>query len=227
MAQYRILVIDDARVIRLSVKTIFEKLGVEVLELDSVEGLFDEVWKYHRADLIFLDIDLPGMDGLTALDKIRQDKIFARIPIIMLTGNAEPQIVKKAISAGIIDYVRKPFTSESLLRRVRPLFNLSDAPADSSPDVTLEPAAVEAPAIKTYYASIVLSSTIDKPAEIFHLLQPSPDSGLQFATTATLILPFFFAGTESEALQAMQDHLEQHDWPVVTCQVTTASPLSE
>ena len=70
---------------------------MEVLELDSVEDLFQSVWKYHRIDLLFLDIDLPGMDGLTALEKIKQERALAKVPVIMLTGNSDPQIVKKAI----------------------------------------------------------------------------------------------------------------------------------
>ena len=226
MANYRILVIDDTRVIRLSVKTIFEKLGVEVLELDSVEDLFLSVWKYHRIDLLFLDIDLPGMDGLTALEKIKQERALAKVPVIMLTGNSDPQIVKKAIRAGIAGYVRKPFTTENLLERVRPILNLpelsvalpaSPAPADQKIKATT--------AVAPFYAVISLSPDTGIPEGISPLLQPSAESGLQSGGGATVILPFLFAGALEAATESLLTHLRQQGWPVAACKVTETPPL--
>ena len=73
MARYRVLVIDDTRVIRLSLKSMLEKIDAEVLELANAEELFQSSWRYLNLDLIFLDIDLPGMNGMTALIKIKED----------------------------------------------------------------------------------------------------------------------------------------------------------
>ena len=154
MANNRVLVIDDTRVIRLSIKTIFEKYGVEVLELGNVEDLFQAVWKYHRVDLLFLDIELPGMDGLTALEKIRRDPVLSKVPVIMLTSNADPHNVKKAIHAGIVDYVRKPFTSETLLQRVRPLLQLPAAPPAELPAASALVRKKSEPAATLWYAKI-------------------------------------------------------------------------
>lgn len=125
MAKYRVLVIDDTRVTRLSIKSILEKLGAEVLELANAEDLFQSSWRYLNLDLIFLDIDLPGMNGMTALIKLKEDPKWTGVPIIMLTSLADPDIVKRAIQAGIVDYIRKPFLAETLLTRVK---NLLDPP---------------------------------------------------------------------------------------------------
>jgi len=124
MAKSRILVIDDTRVIRLSLKSIFEKIGAEVLELGSAEELFHDSWRFHNLDLIFLDINLPGMSGMTALVKIKESPKWAGVPVIMLTSHADPVVVKQAIHCGIYDYICKPFTTEALLQRVKPLLKL-------------------------------------------------------------------------------------------------------
>lgn len=243
MAQYRVLVIDDTRVIRLSVKAIFEKLGVEVLELGSVEELFEAVWKYHRIDLLYLDIDLPGMDGISALEKIRQERALSKVPVIMLTGNADPQNVKKAITAGIVDYVRKPFTSETLLRRARTFLNLPES-LDDLPEipiteweaeeavealegaVTAPPADAPAPLeSSTLYAVITLAPEAGLPDGSMPILQLPPDSGLQAAGSATLVIPFRFTGSEAEAGEAIRQHLKQQGWPVETCGITPDLPL--
>ena len=126
MAKYRILVIDDTRVIRLSLKSLLEKIGIEVLELGNAEDLFQSSWRFHNLDLIFLDIDLPGMSGMTALIKIKENPKWTGVPIIMLTSYADPVVVTQAIQAGVVDYVKKPFTSETLLRRVKSLLNMPD-----------------------------------------------------------------------------------------------------
>ena len=125
MAKYRVLVIDDTRVTRLSIKSILEKLGAEVLELANAEDLFQSSWRYLNLDLIFLDIDLPGMNGMTALIKLKEDPKWTGVPIIMLTSLADPDIVKRAIQAGIVDYIRKPFLAETLLTRVKNLLALT------------------------------------------------------------------------------------------------------
>ena len=124
MEKQRILVIDDSRVIRLTLKSIFEKIGAEVLELSNAEELFQDTWRYHNLDLIFLDIDLPGMNGMTALIKIKETPKWNGVPIIMLTSHAAPPLVKQAIHCGIHDYISKPFTAETLFLRVKPLLKL-------------------------------------------------------------------------------------------------------
>ena len=225
MAKYRILVIDDARVIRLSVKSIFEKLDSEVVELGNVEDLFQSSWKYQNLDLLFLDIDLPGMDGLTALEKIKQSPALAKVPIIMLTGHADPQMVRKAINAGILDYVRKPFTKETLLRRAGSILNLTESAIESLPEPQQE--MKETSTAPAFYAVLTLSASDEIPAEVSSLLQPPFWSGLKQVGSATLVIPFQFSGTQEAATEAIRDHLQQQNWPVDQCTVTSEPPFSE
>jgi len=92
-------------VIRLTLKSLFEKIGAEVLELSNAEDLFQDTWRYHNLDLIFLDIDLPGMNGMTALIKLKETPKWNGFPIIMLTSHAAPALVKQDIHCGIHDYI--------------------------------------------------------------------------------------------------------------------------
>lgn len=126
MKKSRILIIDDDRTIRLSLKMILEKVGAEVYELDNAEDLFEVSWKFHNLNLIILDIELPKMDGMTALIKIKENPKWDGVPIIMLTSHAGQDFVKKAILAGVSDYVLKPFTAESLLKRVKPILSIDE-----------------------------------------------------------------------------------------------------
>lgn len=223
MAKYRILVIDDARVIRLSLKSILEKLDAEVLELGNVEDLFQSSWKYQNLDLLFLDIDLPGMDGLTALAQIKQSPILTNVPIVMLTGHTDPHMVRRAISSGILDYVRKPFTKETLLRRAGSVLNLPEYAIEGLPDVKME--TQELLAATTYYALITLADVSEIPVETPNLLQLPPESGLIQAGPATLILPFKFQGALDAASTAIRIHLQKQNLPVEAYEVTTEAPL--
>ena len=126
MKKSRVLVIDDDRTIRLSLKMIIGKIGAEVFELDNAEDLFEVSWKFHNLDLIILDIELPKMDGMTALIKIKENPKWDGVPIIMLTSHARKDFVKKAVLAGVSDYVLKPFTAESLLNRVKPILGIAE-----------------------------------------------------------------------------------------------------
>lgn len=102
----KILVIDDERSIRLSLKIGLEKLGLEVSTAESAEeGL--EIFKLQAPDLIILDINLPGMDGIEALKLFK--KINPSITIIMITYMTDVKLAVEAMKIGAYDYFTKPF----------------------------------------------------------------------------------------------------------------------
>lgn len=71
-----------------------------------------------RPDLILLDIEMPVMNGFKTLEKIRENKATADIPVIFLTANADTDTVIEAGKLGVVDYVKKPFFPQELLNRV-------------------------------------------------------------------------------------------------------------
>jgi len=71
-----------------------------------------------RADLILLDMVMPGMDGFELLAQIKQDPTLRRLPVVFLTAAHDRDLLVRAFDAGAVDYVTKPFMPEELLARV-------------------------------------------------------------------------------------------------------------
>lgn len=72
-----------------------------------------------------LDVDMPGGNGLSVLDKIKADPRTARLPVMMLTGERSNDTVLMAVGSGASDYMVKPFDPDTLLERVRRLVKSS------------------------------------------------------------------------------------------------------
>jgi len=132
----KILIIDDSNFIRIQIKHILSKYKVDVFELNNANDFFTAAWQNRALDLLILDINLPGINGLTALEMMRQDTNLAYIPVIILSGNSDAGTVQKALKLGAINYVRKPFSQEDLLERIEQVLGPLVLPeADLNTDV--------------------------------------------------------------------------------------------
>jgi two-component system KDP operon response regulator KdpE len=111
----RILVVDDDPQIRRIMRTVLTGAGYEVDDAKTGEEALVKVREF-RPDLVLLDINMPGMNGLEACREIRADP---NVAIIMLTvHNAEADKVA-ALDAGADDFVTKPFSTPELMARIR------------------------------------------------------------------------------------------------------------
>jgi len=112
----KILIIDDEKSIRLSLRGILEDEGLSVVEAESgEEGL--ELLGTDIPDLIFLDIWLPGMDGLKALDILSRD--YEGLPVIMISGHGTIETAVKALKKGAFDFIEKPLSLEKVVVSAR------------------------------------------------------------------------------------------------------------
>src|SRR5687767_15587103 len=116
MPKSRILVIDDEAEIRRSVRMILEYDGYDVLEASSgPEGV--ALAEKESPDLIFLDVKMPGMDGLDALQRIRQAN--ESLPVVIISGHGTVSTAVEATKLGAFDFIEKPLASERVLVTIR------------------------------------------------------------------------------------------------------------
>ena len=113
---WRILVIEDDHALALGLRINLEAEGYEVIHTTTAEdGLsFIEV---SCADLVVLDLMLPGMDGMEALSRIRRHN--PKLPVLILTAKSSMEEKVRGLRAGADDYLTKPFNLEEFLLRVR------------------------------------------------------------------------------------------------------------
>src|SRR6187551_89161 len=112
----RILVIDDEAEIRRSVRMILEYEGYDVLEASSgPEGI--ALVEKEAPDLVFLDVKMPGMDGLEALQRIRT--VSETLPVVIISGHGTVSTAVEATKAGAFDFIEKPLASERVLLTIR------------------------------------------------------------------------------------------------------------
>jgi DNA-binding response OmpR family regulator len=118
MSKGTILVIDDEKDLIELVRYNLEKEGFDVIAAsDGKSGL--EIAQRHKADLILLDVMMPGMDGLEVCRRLRADERTSRVPTIMLTSRATEADRIVGLEMGSDDYVTKPFSPRELVARVK------------------------------------------------------------------------------------------------------------
>ena len=110
-----VLIVDDEPQIRRVMRTTLTSQGYSVIEAKSGEEALEKL-RNERADLILLDVNMPGMSGLDACRAMRRT---GDVPIIMLTVRNTEKDKVQALDAGADDYVVKPFGAEELMARIR------------------------------------------------------------------------------------------------------------
>jgi len=116
-----IMIVDDDEMNLEMAQAILEaRVNAEFLQVTSGRQCL-HILKLRRGkvDLLLLDVAMPSMDGLETLEKIREQRGWEKIPVIMLTASADKGTIIKASRLGIHDYVRKPFEPEDLVARVK------------------------------------------------------------------------------------------------------------
>ncbi len=127
-----ILLVEDHPMNRKLVRDIL-LFQFEVEEAVSAEAAL-EYLQTHRPDLILMDIQLPGMDGLTLTRRLKADPATADIPIVGLSAHAMPRDIELAREAGCVDYITKPITDDPFTFLERIAHSLAREPPDPEYD---------------------------------------------------------------------------------------------
>ncbi|MRS12295.1 MAG: response regulator [Actinobacteria bacterium] len=115
-----IMVVEDDQLNRYLVTYLLEKSGYEIeVAVDGVEAL--ALLEKRMPRLILMDMQLPLLDGYEATRRIKADERFRSIPVVAITAHSTPRDQRRAIEAGVDDFVSKPVDADGLLALVKRL----------------------------------------------------------------------------------------------------------
>ncbi len=118
----KVLVVEDVADIRFLLVETLADAGHQVLEAeDGATGLASV--RLHRPDVILLDIMMPVMDGFQMLEQLKADPSLSSIPVIMVTAKGQEEDAKKALQAGAVAFVVKPWTHQEVEMEVARALN--------------------------------------------------------------------------------------------------------
>lgn len=110
----RILVVDDDSMNLVRTKMILGKEYDVLLATSGMEAL--NKLRYETVDLVLLDIEMPGMNGMETFERIKSSDV--EVPVIFLTASGLEDDVVNAIKLGAVNYLKKPFQPQELMKRV-------------------------------------------------------------------------------------------------------------
>jgi len=114
----RIFIADDEANIRLGIRTFLENAGYDVEDFENGDLLM-RAFSENPADLVVLDVMMPGSNGFVVCKELRKN---SRVPIIMLTARDSDLDYATGLDLGSDDYLVKPFSSMALVMRIKAIF---------------------------------------------------------------------------------------------------------
>jgi two-component system chemotaxis response regulator CheY len=119
-----VLIVDDSAAIRKILQRVLRQTEMPIGNIheagDGVEAL--ALLEQQKVGLILSDINMPNMDGLEMLGKLKAMDSYKTVPVIMITTEGNQNKVMEAVSLGASGYVRKPFTTEQIKEKLTGLF---------------------------------------------------------------------------------------------------------
>ena len=108
---YRFVIADDEKAVAAGLQNQLESLGYDVVAVVNDGQRAVEMCRRLAPDAVFMDIEMPGIDGLAAARQIAEDP---GTPVIILTAHGHPNLIDQAVEDGVISYLLKPMTTPSL-----------------------------------------------------------------------------------------------------------------
>jgi two-component system, chemotaxis family, chemotaxis protein CheY len=115
----RAMVIDDSRAMRMILKRIIGKLNFETTEAADGQEALDQLAAMNEVpDLALIDWNMPNMNGLEFVTKVRADPRLRGMTLVMVTTESEQSQIVRALAAGAHEYVIKPFTENAMIEKL-------------------------------------------------------------------------------------------------------------
>ena len=124
MARYRCLVVEDSQVMRQLL--VFALQRVRELDVTEADDGVDALRKLsgNRFDIIITDINMPIMDGLKLVKRIRSDETYKDVPIIIITTEGSQEDRQRALALGANAYITKPIQAPQVIAKVKELLQM-------------------------------------------------------------------------------------------------------
>ena len=113
MQPKKILVIDDSKLMHKMYEVMLRQYTL-VHAMDGREAL-DELKEHEDIDLIFLDINMPVMNGIEFLEEAKKNPSTAEIPVVIISTEGREEDTQRGLEAGAVAYIKKPFQNEQIL----------------------------------------------------------------------------------------------------------------
>lgn len=170
-SDYRILVVEDNHINQLVMKAILSRTKIRVdMASDGTEAL-EALQNYPDYDLIFMDMQMPRMDGVTATRRIRQQPRFQDLPIIGLTALALKTDREEGLAAGMNDYLVKPVDQAQILAVLRKWLRLKQPASAEAPGAAPPAAEATGPAGLPALPGVDLAKALERCAGDHQLLE--------------------------------------------------------
>ena len=113
------LVVDDSRAMRMILRRIMTEQGYEVVEAADGQEALDVLEGGARPDVALIDWNMPNVDGLELVVRIRKNAEWRSITLMMVTTESEYDQIVRALAAGAHEYVIKPFTPDAIVEKLQ------------------------------------------------------------------------------------------------------------
>ena len=117
---YNLLIVDDSSIIRKSIKKTLALTDVdlgEIIEAENGQVALDKL-KDNWVDLIFLDINMPVMNGIEFVEALRKDNELKNTPVVIISTEGSQERIQRLMELEVKDYLRKPVTPEAVCESI-------------------------------------------------------------------------------------------------------------
>ena len=123
MQELLVCIVDDDEAVRISIRMLIETLGVPARAYAGAQAFLDDREVHTLCGCLVLDVRMPGMSGLELQEHL--DGPLENLPVIFLSGHGDVPMVVRAMRAGAIDFLQKPFNEQALLDKVQEALAIS------------------------------------------------------------------------------------------------------
>lgn len=112
------LIVDDSMFIRHYLRQNLERMGVECSDVDSGDAALNRLTRADEFDVMMLDVNMPGLNGLQCVKRLRDDGLAPKMKVMMVTTEADNSYINQALDYGADEFLMKPFTPQGLREKL-------------------------------------------------------------------------------------------------------------